>query len=206
MIKKENWKECTLADLGEIVGGSTPSTKNIDYYNGEIAWITPKDLSDLQGRFIARGERNITVDGLNSCSSRLIPTHSILFTSRAPIGYVAIAENELCTNQGFKSIIPNADTDYLFLYYLLLYNRNIIENMGSGTTFNEVSSSVMRRVTVFVPTNIAEQRAIARILDALDAQIENNTKINHHLTPHKSVTDSSPDIRQGSKVSRISTR
>jgi type I restriction enzyme S subunit len=189
MSKKKNWRKCTLADLGEIVGGATPYTKIVDYYNGEIAWITPKDLSDFQGRFIARGERNITNDGLNSCSARLIPPYSILFTSRAPIGYVAIAKNELCTNQGFKSIIPSANTDYLFLYYLLLYNRNIIENMGSGTTFKEVSASVMKQITVFVPTSISEQRAVARILDVLDAKIENNTAINQKFEIQRTIDE-----------------
>lgn len=175
------WKRCTLADLGEIVGGATPSTKNESYYGGDIAWITPKDLSTFQGRFISRGERNITLEGLKNSSARLMPPHSVLFTSRAPIGYVAIAENEVCTNQGFKSIVPNNETDYLFLYYLLVYNRDRIENMGSGTTFKEVSGSVMKQIEVDVPIDKLEQRAIAETLGALDDKIENNTKINHHL-------------------------
>ena len=176
-----NWKRCTLADLGEIVGGATPPTKNESYYGGDIAWITPKDLSTFHGRFISRGERNITAEGLKNSSARLMPPHSVLFTSRAPIGYVAIAENEVCTNQGFKSIVPNADTDYLFLYYLLVHNRDRIENMGSGTTFKEVSGSVMKQIEVFVPSDKAEQRAIAETLGAIDDKIENNSKINHHL-------------------------
>ena len=200
------WKNCTLADLGEIVGGATPSTKNESYYGGDIPWITPKDLSSLEGRFISHGERNITSDGLRNCSARIMPSHSILFTSRAPIGYVAIAENEVCTNQGFKSIIPNADTDYLFLYYLLVFNRDKIENMGSGTTFKEVSGSVMKQIAVSVPTDIKEQRAIAGIIGSLDDAIENNTAENHHLSGSMSETDSSPDIRRGKRVSRRVTR
>ena len=199
----DSWKDCVLADLGEIVGGATPSTKNRSYYGGDVAWITPKDLSTVQGRFISCGERNITRDGLNSCSARLMPAHSILFTSRAPIGYVAIAKNEICTNQGFKSIVPNADTDYLFLYYLLLHNRNRIENMGNGTTFKEVSGSVMKSITVSVPSDIEEQRAIARTLGSLDDKIENNSKINHHLASPRSANDSSPDIKRGKRVSRV---
>jgi type I restriction enzyme S subunit len=175
------WKQCTLADLGEIVGGATPSTKNEDYYGGDIAWITPKDLSTFHGRFISHGERNTTVEGLKNSSARLMPPHSVLFTSRAPIGYVAIAENEVCTNQGFKSIVPNSDTDYLFLYYLLVHNRDRIKNMGSGTTFKEVSGAVMKQISVSVPTDIEEQKSISAILGALDDKIENNTKINHHL-------------------------
>jgi len=176
-----NWKDCTLANLGEIVGGATPSTNNEGYFGGDVPWITPKDLATLQGRFIRRGERSITAHGLESCSARLMPAHSVLFTSRAPIGYIAIAENEVCTNQGFKSVVPNSDTDYLFLYYLLAYNRDKIENMGSGTTFKEVSGSVMKKITVSVPANIKEQRAIAQILGSLDDKIENNMAINHHL-------------------------
>jgi type I restriction enzyme S subunit len=200
------WKNCILADLGEIVGGATPSTRNENYYGGDIPWITPKDLSTIQSRFIHRGERNITIAGLKSCSARLMPPHSVLFTSRAPIGYVAIAENEVCTNQGFKSIVPNNTTDYLFLYYLLVYNRQKIENMGSGTTFKEISSSVMKQISVSVPTDIEEQRAISRILGVFDSTIENNTKINHHLPPTKPATESSPDIRRGRRESRVSAK
>ncbi|MDR0918030.1 MAG: restriction endonuclease subunit S [Oscillospiraceae bacterium] len=174
------WKNCTLADLGEIVGGATPSTKNESYYGGDIPWITPKDLSTHQGRYISRGERNITKSGLASCSSRLMPKNSVLFSSRAPIGYIAIAENDICTNQGFKSIIPNAETDYRFLYYLLLFNRDKIEALGSGTTFKEVSGSVMKNVPVSVPP-FEEQRRIGQILSALDDKIEENNKINHNL-------------------------
>ena len=175
------WKTCTLSDLGEIVGGATPSTKDETNYGGDIAWITPKDLSTLKGRFITHGERNITEKGLNSCSTQMMPTNAVLFSSRAPIGYVAIAANPVCTNQGFKSIIANADNDPMFLYYLLKYNKNAIEAMGSGTTFKEVSGSTMRSIRVRVPVSKAEQQRIASVLDALDSKIENNDKINDNL-------------------------
>lgn len=178
---KSDWKRCTLKELGEIVGGATPSTKNDNYYGGAVAWITPKDLSNFKWRFISRGERNITIEGLKNSSARLIPPQSVLFTSRAPIGYIAIAENEVCTNQGFKSIVPNADTDYLFLYYLLLHNRDRIESLGSGTTFKEVSGAVMKQIEVCVPRDKVEQQAIAKTLGAIDDKIENNSKVNHHL-------------------------
>lgn len=176
------WKDCTLADLGNIVGGATPSTKNpSNYENGNISWITPKDLSGFQGRYISHGERNITEQGLNSCSTQLLPKNSILFSSRAPIGYVAIADKELCTNQGFKSIVPNENTDYLFLYYLLKYNKTNIENMGSGTTFKEVSGNTMRSIPVRVPIDKEEQSKIAKILGCIDDKIEENSKINYNL-------------------------
>ena len=177
----EEWKECTLSDLGTIVGGATPSTKDSsNYENGSIAWITPKDLSAHTERFISHGERNITEKGLKSCSAQLMPPNSILFTSRAPIGYIAIAKNEVCTNQGFKSIVPNKDTDFMFLYYLLKYNKDNIENLGSGTTFKEVSGSTMKSVPVKVPP-LPTQQKIAAILSSLDDKIELNNKINTNL-------------------------
>ena len=176
------WKECLLSDLGTVVGGATPSTKNpANYEGGTISWITPKDLADFKGRYIERGERMITDAGLSSCSTQLMPEHSVLFSSRAPIGYVAIAANELCTNQGFKSVVPNERTDYLFLYYLLRYYKDAIENLGSGTTFKEVSGSTMRNVKVKVPVLFSEQKKIASVLGAIDDKIEENERINNNL-------------------------
>ena len=176
------WKNCTLSSLGTIVGGATPSTKKPENYEGgEIPWITPKDLSGFSGRYISCGKRNITEIGLKSCSAQMMPKHSVLFSSRAPIGYVAISDCDVCTNQGFKSIVPNKDTDYLFLYYLLLYKKHEIENLGSGTTFKEVSASTMKGVEVRVPVDKREQESIARILSALDDKIESNTHINENL-------------------------
>ena len=175
------WIECTLNDIGEIVGGSTPLTAKKEYYGGEIPWITPKDLSSHQNRYIAKGERNITKAGLNSCSATLLPKNTILFTSRAPIGYVAISSTELCTNQGFKSIIPKEEVDNLFVYYLLVYNRNKIISMGSGTTFKEVSGKVMESIEVKIPQTFRHQKKIASILGRIDDKIELNNKINDNL-------------------------
>ena len=176
------WKICTIADIGTVVGGATPSTKKEENYDkGTIAWITPKDLAGFSGRFISCGERNITEMGLKSCSAQLMPKHTVLFSSRAPIGYIAIAAKEVCTNQGFKSVIPNENTDYMFLYYLLKYNRKNIERLGSGTTFKEVSASTMRGIQVKVPESLNEQKAIASVLSALDDKIESNAKINDNL-------------------------
>lgn len=176
------WKSCTLSSLGTIVGGATPSTKKPENYEGgTIPWITPKDLSGFSGRYISHGERNITEKGLNSCSAQMMPKHSVLFSSRAPIGYVAISDCEVCTNQGFKSIVPNENTDYLFLYYLLQYKKKDIENLGSGTTFKEVSANTMKNVEVRVPAEKNEQIRIARVLSAIDDKIEANTRINENL-------------------------
>ena len=177
----EEWKTYKLSEIGNIVGGATPSTKIAENYDGDIPWITPKDLSDFSGRFIKYGERNITQQGFDSCSCQMLPKNSVLFSSRAPIGYVAIAAAPLCTNQGFKSVVPNEEiVDPRFLYYLLRFNKDRIAEMGSGTTFMEVSGGVMKNVEVSLPV-IAIQKHIAEILSSIDDKIELNNRINHNL-------------------------
>lgn len=177
----EEWKEYKLHEIGRIVGGATPPTKDSANYDGEISWITPKDLSNFTGRYIQKGERSITQKGFDSSSCQILPKGSILFSSRAPIGYIAIAANELCTNQGFKSIIPDNNlVNNLFLYYLLKYNKEEIEGLGSGTTFKEVSAKVMQNFDIKIPS-IQTQKKIADILSSLDDKIEVNKRINDNL-------------------------
>ncbi len=175
------WQTFCLKDLGKIVGGTTPSTNNPKNYGNKIAWITPKDLSTLQGRYIKKGSRSISRLGFKSCSCVLLPKHAILFSSRAPIGYVAIAKKRLCTNQGFKSIISNKKIYFEFLYYLLKYHKDNISNIGGGTTFKEVSGATLGLFKVKIPPTYYEQQKIARTLSILDQKIENNHKINELL-------------------------
>ena len=177
----EEWKEYKLGEVGTIVGGATPSTKDALNYDGNISWITPKDLSNYSDRFIGRGERMISQKGYDSCSCKMLPKGTVLFSSRAPIGYVAIAKNELCTNQGFKNVVADPEIiDNIFLYYLLVYNRDKIEGMGSGTTFKEVSGKVMSNILVTIPS-LPTQQKIANILSSLDDKIEVNRRINAEL-------------------------
>lgn len=175
MVKKK------IGQLGKVVGGATPNTKDLTLWGGDIAWITPKDLAELQGRFIKDGRRGLTYKGLKSCSTMLLPRGSVLFSSRAPIGYVSIAAGPLCTNQGFKSIVPNENIDSLFLYYLMRYKADAIAARGSGTIFKEVSGRTLSDFEVEIPNAIEEQKAIASILDSLDSKIELNSLINDHL-------------------------
>ena len=170
-----------IGELGEVVGGATPSTKNPSFWGGSIPWISPKDLTNYGSRYIARGAKSITEEGLAGCSAKMLPAGSVLFSSRAPIGYVAIAKCSVCTNQGFKSVIPSETTDSLFLYYLLRANAAKIAGLGSGTTFKEISGSTMRSISLEVPSSIDEQRAIAGILGSIDSKIELNTKLNGYL-------------------------
>lgn len=171
-----------LDQLGEVVGGATPSTKNSKYWGGDIPWLSPKDLTGYKYRYISRGEKDITTEGFCSCSTKLLPKGSVLFSSRAPIGYCAIAANPVCTNQGFKSIVPKEGVDSEFLYYLLCANKDSIAGTGSGTTFPEVSGKTMRQFEVIIPECSGEQKVIARVLGTLDTKIELNTRINGYLS------------------------
>ena len=143
--------ECKLSELGEIVGGATPFTKNESYYGGDIPWLTPKDLANFNGRYINFGERNITEAGYKSTSVKMLPINSVLFSSRAPIGYVAINnKNEVCTNQGFKSFIPKNIENSIYLYYYIKHHIKQIEQLGTGTTFKEVSRDDLCKFPILV--------------------------------------------------------
>ena len=146
------WKKGTISDLGTVVGGSTPSKSKPEYYteNG-IAWITPKDLSLNKAKFIYHGVNDITELGLKNSSASIMPKGTVLFSSRAPIGYIAIAAGDVTTNQGFKSVIPKPEIGTAFVYYFLKFNLPIIEGMASGSTFKEVSANTMKNVPAFIP-------------------------------------------------------
>lgn len=147
----KGWKVGTLADLGEIVGGSTPSKAKPEYYtdNG-IAWLTPKDLSISGAKFTSHGEIDITEAGYNSTSTKLMPRGSVLFSSRAPIGYITIAKNDICTNQGFKSVVPTVGGT-CYIYCLLKYLTPEVERKSTGSTFKEASGSLMKSLPVIIP-------------------------------------------------------
>ena len=157
------WKVGQLCDICEIVGGGTPAKSHPEYYcKSGIAWMTPKDLSVSKSKFSSRGSEDITLEGYNNSSAKLMPRGSVLFSSRAPIGYISIAINEICTNQGFKSAVPGvAGTG--FLYYFLKANTDKIELKASGSTFKEASGSLMKSLEVIIP--------IEGILDQFEAEL-----------------------------------
>jgi len=158
-----------LADCAEIVSGATPSTSESAYWDGEICWATPKDLSELEGAFISDTLRKITRRGLDSCAATVLPPGSVLFSSRAPIGHVAINTVPMATNQGFKSFVPLRERlEPQFLYHWLRKNRPYLESLGNGATFKEVSKAVVSRIEIPLPP-LPEQRRIAEILDKADA-------------------------------------
>ena len=187
---RPEWKQGTVCDLGSVIGGSTPSKSKPEYYTDSgIAWITPKDLSVNKSKFIYHGENDITELGLKNSSASVMPEGTVLFSSRAPIGYIAIAAGEVTTNQGFKSIVPKSEIGTAFVYYFLKYNLPVIEGMASGSTFKEISGSVMKSVPAFVPDSetlnvfrlfckpLFEQQKI------LELQNQSLEKLRHALLP-----------------------
>jgi len=165
------WAWCRLGDIGEIIGGGTPSTSIEEYWNGEISWITPADLSNYSDKYIAQGKRNITQLGLDNSSAKLIPKGSILFSTRAPIGYVVIADRPLSTNQGFKSLSLSINMSEEFVYYFLLAEKERIKLLASGTTFQELSASAFSKILIPLPP-LAEQHRIVQQIETFFASFD----------------------------------
>ncbi|MFA7119450.1 MAG: restriction endonuclease subunit S [Sphaerochaetaceae bacterium] len=176
----EKWDIFDIQTVSDVIGGGTPSTTEENNFNGEIPWITPRDLSSYQNRFISCGARCISEKGLNSSSAKLLPIGTILLTTRAPVGYLAIANNKVTTNQGFHSLIPNYRTTSLFLFYLLKNNVEKLISHASGSTFQELSGKTLKALKFAFPT-IDEQKKTAEILSSLDDKIELNHRINTNL-------------------------
>ena len=177
-----NYSKFKLKDISTIRNGSTPSTLSPEFYEGNITWITPKDLSKQNTRYIHKGERSITQAGFDSCSTTMLPKGTVLLSSRAPIGLLSIAGSELCTNQGFKNIVPDLNKiNSEYLYYYLKINISDIEKLGSGTTFKEIPKSSIEKFEVLIPDDVKYQKKVSSVLSALDLKIELNNRINTEL-------------------------
>ncbi|MGR3238478.1 restriction endonuclease subunit S [Vibrio vulnificus] len=159
-----NWEWVNISQISAIISGGTPSTKIEQYYNGNIPWITPADMSNHRDVYISRGRRNITQEGLDNSSAQILPRGTVLFSSRAPIGYVAIAANEVATNQGFKSFIPEKGISSKYLYYWLIFAKPFADKLASGTTFLEISSSKC----ALLPFPLSPEKEQSRIVDKLE--------------------------------------
>lgn len=178
--KENDWDEYTVGQIADIVGGGTPSTKDPDNFGGNIPWLTPKDLSGPHARYITCGERNLSQKGLENSSAKLLPSGSVLLSTRAPVGYVAIAKNPISTNQGFRSLVPHEGFSSEYLYYWLVQNTEKLKQHATGTTFDELSGSALGSIRIRLPSLI-EQRAIADVLSTLDDKIELNCRMNETL-------------------------
>ncbi len=164
-----SWEIVRLGDVCKIVGGTTPSTSNAKFWNGDVIWLSPVDLPEVGSISIVNDSlRKITTEAIKSCSLEILPTNSIVFSTRASIGKIGIVEQPLCTNQGFTNLIPSEKIHYKYLAYALKYNINNISRLGNSTTFNEVSRTAFKNFQIPLPPFITQKR-IAEILDAADA-------------------------------------
>ena len=168
----DSWILCRLNEIGQIVGGGTPNTTEPSYWdNGNISWITPADLSGYNEKYIMTGNRKITPKGLVESSTVLMPIGSVLFSSRAPIGYCVIAKNEVCTNQGFKSVVPFIFEMGEYIYHYLRAQVEEIRSRASGTTFKEISGTEFGNTSITLPP-LAEQRRIVRAIEIAFEQLK----------------------------------
>jgi type I restriction enzyme, S subunit len=181
-----NWVWTRLGEVTDIVGGGTPSSTVPEYYeNGNIPWISPVDLSGYTEKYISNGKKNITELGLEKSSAKLMPKDTVLLSSRAPIGYVAIANNKLCTNQGFKSFLPSKAFIPSFLYWYLKHSKELLESYASGTTFLELSGSKARLVEFPLPPLAEQQRIVERIESLFPKLDEAKEKVQTSLDSFK---------------------
>ena len=148
----EGWKIERIGNIGEVIGGGTPSTENEEYWDGDIPWLSPVDLSDNTNVYVSRGGKNITKLGLQKSSAKMMPKDTVLLSSRAPVGYVALAKNPICTNKGFKSVVCNTSViQPIYLYFYFRMNKNYLQSIASGATFPELSGSMMKKLKVLLP-------------------------------------------------------
>jgi type I restriction enzyme S subunit len=175
-----HWRIEELAQIAEVVGGSTPSTSNESYWDGGIPWATPTDLTNLSGNTIKQTADTLTQEGLDSASTHLLPSGSVLMTSRATIGECAVNETEMATNQGFKSLVPGEGINTWYLHYRMLDTAEYLKSLGSGSTFDEVSKSTVQSVDVPLPP-LPEQRKIATVLHTVDRAIEKTEEVTQQL-------------------------
>lgn len=157
------WVSCTLQDIGAIISGGTPSTKNPEYWGDDVPWISPSDLTGYKGRFIQHGAKNLTNLGLKKSSAKMMPAGSIHFSSRAPIGYVVISLQNLCTNQGFKSLVPASGIFNEYVYYYLKSIRDLANSLATGTTFKELSGNAFAKLGIPLPPLAEQHRIVAKI-------------------------------------------
>ncbi|WP_327986461.1 restriction endonuclease subunit S [Geobacillus thermodenitrificans] len=176
MSEKLEWHAVTLEEIAEITGGGTPKREVHAYWNGNIPWATPTDITNNNKKVIEKTAEYITEEGLKNSSAKLLPVGTVLMTSRATIGYCAINTVPMATNQGFANFICKNNVYNLFLLYLLTFHKDNFEKLGSGSTFKEVAKSTLKSYRVEIPP-LPEQRKIAAILSSVDEAIEKTEAI-----------------------------
>jgi type I restriction enzyme S subunit len=168
---RDGWTETTLGDIAEVVGGGTPSTSKDEFWDGDVIWLTPTEVTAIDGKVISDSKRKITHAGLRSSGARILPRGTVVLTSRASVGFVAIAGKELTTNQGFQSLIPSATVNEHFLMFWIQLNRSEFESRSAGSTFKEISKSNVKSIQIALPP-LDEQKRIVDVVSSVDAYID----------------------------------
>jgi type I restriction enzyme S subunit len=168
---RDGWTETTLGDIAEVVGGGTPSTSKEEFWDGDVVWLTPTEVTAIDGKVISDSKRKITQAGLQSSGARILPKGTVILTSRASVGFVALAGTELTTNQGFQSLIPSELVDGVFLMFWIQMNRAEFESRSAGSTFKEISKSNVKSIAMNLPP-LEEQKRIVDVMSSVDAYID----------------------------------
>jgi len=168
---RDGWKDTTLGEVSEVVGGGTPSTSIPEYWDGEIVWLTPTEITSQDGKYVADSIRKISKLGFKNSGAQMLPIGSVILTSRASVGFAAISGVELCTNQGFQSLVPNNSVEAKFLMYWIQQNRSEFESRSAGSTFKEISKSNVKSIKLSLPP-LHEQKRIVDLISSVDSYIE----------------------------------
>lgn len=171
----DDWLETTLGEISEVIGGGTPSTSVPEYWEGEIVWLTPTEITSQDGEFVSNSNRKISELGLKNSGAQMLPKGSVILTSRASVGFVAISAIELCTNQGFQSLVPNDSVLAEFLMFWIQQNRSEFESRSAGSTFKEISKSNVKSIKLSLPP-LSEQRRVVEVISTID-EVKGKTEI-----------------------------
>jgi type I restriction enzyme S subunit len=171
----DDWLETTLGEVSEVIGGGTPSTSVPEYWEGEIVWLTPTEITSQDGEFVSNSNRKISELGLKNSGAQMLPKGSVILTSRASVGFVAISAIELCTNQGFQSLVPNDSVLAEFLMFWIQQNRSEFESRSAGSTFKEISKSNVKSIKLSLPP-LSEQRRVVEVISTID-EVKGKTEI-----------------------------
>jgi type I restriction enzyme, S subunit len=183
-----SWTWAKIEDVGRVVSGGTPSTKEPSYWGDEVVWFSPADLTGYKSKYISRGAKSLSKKGLSSSSAQLMPKGTIMFSSRAPIGYVVIASVEAATNQGFKSVVPGEGVFNEYMYYYLKAAKHVAEERATGTTFKEISGSAFAKLPVPVAPSNEQHRIVAKIeelFSELDKGVESVATAREQLKAYR---------------------
>jgi type I restriction enzyme S subunit len=192
--KRKDWFISSIGEECKVVNGGTPKTSFPAYWDGEIRWITPAEMGKRDTPFISETRRTITQEGVRDSSATLLPPYSVILSSRAPIGYLLINTEPMATNQGCKGLVPKERLSYKYLYYYLLSIEGLLNKLGSGTTFKELSGGKLKEVQIPVPPMHDQERIVAILDEAFEGMARTKSNSEQNLSNAQSIFDDSVKV------------